>query len=145
MSSLRGGTVKGEGWRFQMHCAQHFLGFFFHFWSILMWIMERNFEISPIRTNLERQKFWNPDAIRTKSDKIWLPLSGHKWLAAIRVPHLYSGVLGYIAQVVKCLFLIIAGLIGCRFESHYWHFFFRARTLALLSGAADIINIHVWK
>ena len=26
-------------------------------------------------------------------DKIWLPLSGHKWLTAIRVPHLYLGVL----------------------------------------------------
>jgi hypothetical protein len=55
--------------------------------------MEQNFEFSPIWANLERQNFWNPDAIRTKSDKIWLPLSGHKWLAAIRVPHLYSGVL----------------------------------------------------
>jgi hypothetical protein len=66
-----------------------------------MWIMEQNFEFSPIRANLERQNFWNPDAIRTKSDKIWLPLSGHKWLAAIRVPHLYSGVLSLL-DAVRC-------------------------------------------
>jgi hypothetical protein len=36
-------------------------------------------------------KYGTPkDAIRTKSDKIWHLLSGHKWLG---VPHLYSGVL----------------------------------------------------
>jgi hypothetical protein len=55
--------------------------------------LEQNFEFSPIQANLEHQKFWNPDAIWTKSDKIWLPLSRHKWLAAIRDPHLCSGVL----------------------------------------------------
>ena len=52
--------------------------------------MEQNREIS---LKFRAPKICNPDDIRTKSDKIWHLLSGHKWLTAIRVPHLYSGVL----------------------------------------------------
>ena len=39
------------------------------------------------------EKIWNPDAIRTETPKIWASLSGHKLVAAIWVPDLYSGVL----------------------------------------------------
>src|SRR5258708_1278258 len=52
--------------------------------------MEQNYEFSQI---------WNPDAIWKKSDKIWPPLSRHKWLTAIRIPHLYLGVLSNKANV----------------------------------------------
>ena len=70
MSCLHGGTVRAKVGGFKCIVFFPFLVYIYVKWSKIS---------NVIRTNLERKIFWNPDAIRTKSDKIWLPPSGHKW------------------------------------------------------------------